>query len=182
MTTPFSHTTRSIEFDSYSLSLAGLLSAIILAILWGNWFFTAQITHYANSQKIYVTDKERLFSQFPKNSQGSVREQIIRQRMIVAEFPPAPIQNIKVGQIAHIRLDNSRHAGSIPATVEEIQHINEKDIVILRTNLDFAIPNLFKKGNGGEVQIEVGYVTPAIMVLNASGLLTETAPLSSSSR
>ncbi len=184
MATPFSHTVRSIKFDNYYFSLAGLLTAIILAIIWGNWFLTAQITYYEDSQKIYVTDKENLLRQFPQTSDAGIREQIIRQRVIVAEFPPNSVKNIKQGQIAYIQLDGQigQQTGSIIATVEDMQSIKGREIIILQANIDSTAPNPFEKGGGGKVKIEVGHITPVAMILNASGLLSKTAPLSSGSR
>ena len=184
MATPFSHTIHSINIDTHYLSLIGLSSTIILAILWGNWFLTAQITTYETSKKVYVTGKEIMPRHFSQNNNLGIREQITRQRIIVAEFSPESVKNIKEGQIAYIQLNSriGRQTGSIPATVVDIQHIKGKDIVVLQAILDSTVPNPYEKGGGGEVKIEVGYVTPATVILNASGLLTDTAPLSSSSR
>jgi len=58
----------------------------------------------------------------------------------------------------------------------------EKASVELRAEIDTTVPNPFQEGEGGEVKIEIDHVTLAVLMLRASGLLTETPPLSSSRR
>ena len=60
--------------------------------------------------------------------------------------------------------------------------MGQEETVVLRAGIDVTAPNPFKEGGGGEVKIEVEHITPAILVLRASGLLTETAPVSYSSQ
>ena len=184
MATPFSRTIRSLEIDNYYMALTGLLVAILLLIIWGHWFFTARITFYENSQTISVTDKEVLVHKFPKTGTQVIRAQIIRERLITAEFPSDSSETIKAGQSAFVRLDGKigKKTGLIPATVVNVTHGQDKETVILRASIDASAPNPFKKGKGGEVKIEVEQVTPVTLVLRASGLLTETAPISYSSQ
>ena len=186
MATPFSRTIRSIQIDTYYLSLAGLLVAIMLAILWGHWFLNAHVTSYEISQNVYVTDKEKIIGKFYQTGDGTMREQFSRQRIIVAGFPKKSFKNIQVGQIAYVMLDGKigTQISQIPATVVDVIYKDEQKqgTVVLQTDIKATAPNPFEEGGGGEVRIEVDYVTPATLVLRASGLLTETAPLSSSSR
>jgi len=186
MATPFSRTIRSLQIDNYYISLAGLLVAILLLVMWGYWFFTAKMTFYESSQSVSVTGKEFLTHQFPKMDSQVTRAQVIRERLIIAEFPSESPETIKVGQTAFVRLDGKvgKKTGTIPATVVNVIHPvgQEEETVVLRAGIDVAAPNPFKEGGGGEVKIEVEHLTPATLVLRASGLLTETAPVSYSSQ
>jgi hypothetical protein len=181
MATPFSRTTRSLHTDNYYISLIGLGAAILLAIMWSKWFFTAPITSYEVSQQVYVTGKENFVSQFPETGRG-VRVQLVRRRIIVAEFPQKAIENIHLGQLATIRLKGKigKQTGPIPATVINVKDAVglEKGKVELRANINADAPNPFKEGEALNVKIEVEHVTPVTLVLRASGLLTETPPLS----
>jgi len=176
MATPFLRTTRSLQADN-NYSLAGLVIAIILALLWFHWFITAKITSYEISQTLYVTDQENLSSQFTQGL-GANRIQTMRKRLLVAEFPPKAMASIHPGQSAWVQLD--KQTTLIPATVIKISAGPTKGMVELRAEMDATVPNPFEKGEGGEVKIEVDNVTPATLVLRASGLLTETPSLTSS--
>jgi hypothetical protein len=124
MATPFSRTIRSLQIDNYYISLAGLLVAILLLVIWGYWFFTAKIVFYESSQAVSVTGQEFLTHKFPKTDSQIIRAQVIRERLIIAEFPFEPPETIKVGQAAFIRLDGKvgKKTGPIPATVVNIIH------------------------------------------------------------
>ncbi|RKZ40011.1 MAG: hypothetical protein DRQ49_09810 [Gammaproteobacteria bacterium] len=178
MATPFSHTTRSLQNNNDFLSQAGLLVAILFAIMWGYWFLTAKITSYEVSQELYVTDKEKFFRQFSQG-EGAKRVQTIRNRLIIAQFPQTALDNIQIGQDALIRLDGDDKL-TIPATVINVRQTAGKAIVELRAEIDATLPNPFEEGKGGKVRIEVEYVTPAILVLRASGMFTKTPSLSAS--
>ncbi|MDM8562090.1 hypothetical protein QUF54_01930, partial [Candidatus Marithioploca araucensis] len=103
----------------------------------------------------------------------------IRNRLIFAQFPKKTLDKIHTGQRALIRLDRTGKQ-TIQATVINVEQ--KKASVELRAEINATVPNPFQKGEGGEVKIEVEHVTPAVLVLRASGLLTETPPLSSSQR
>jgi hypothetical protein len=75
------------------------------------------------------------------------------------------VNTLELGGIFFLKLVNP---GLLTGTVE------------LRAEIDAALSNPFKSGEGGEVKIEVKNVSPAVLVLQASGLLTETHSLSSS--
>jgi len=145
-------------------------------MMWGHWFLTAKITTYEVSQELYVTDKENFVTQFPQGA-GASRVQTIRNRLIIAQFPQKALDNIHTGQRALIRLDGPGKQ-TIQATVVKL----EKASVELQAKINATVPNPFQEGDGGEVKIEVEHVTPAVLMLRASGLLTETPPLSSSRR
>ncbi len=184
MATPFSRTIRSLQTDNYYTSLAGLLAAIVLAVLWAHWFLTAQITSYEISPDVTMTAEENLISQFPRTGMGAKKVQVIRQRIINAEFGQQALKSIHPGQAAFLRLNGKigKQTGPLPATVINVIQPTgpKKGTVVLRAEIDAAAPNPFSENEGGEVKIEVEHVTPAALVLRASGLLTETPPLSAS--
>ncbi len=178
MATPFSRTIRSLSTDNYYSSLVGLSIAILLALIWTHWFLTAPIVSYEISEQVNVTSKESLTSQFPNTAGGAKRVQVIRQRIIHAEFQNEALEKIRPGQAAFLRL--SGISRPISATVINVIYptIGSKGTVVLLASIDAAKPNPFIEGEGGKVQIDVEHITPAAFILKASGLLTETPPLS----
>src|SRR3990172_7369090 len=54
MSTPFSRSMRSLELDSFRLTLVALSVAVLLLMGWLAWFFFAEVSLYA------VTDTARL--------------------------------------------------------------------------------------------------------------------------
>jgi len=179
MATPFSRTIRSLSTDNYYISLVGLGAAILLALIWTHWFITTPIVSYEISEQVYVTSKESLTSLFPSTRGVTKKVQVIRQRIIYAEFQNEAIEKIRSGQAAFVHIfGNSR---PISATVVNVIYPtvgSSKGTVVLQASIDAAKPNPFFDGEGGKVQIEVEHITPATFVLRASGLLTETPPLS----
>lgn len=181
MAISFSRSIRSLQYDNNSISLAGLLAAILLAVIWGHWFFTATIVSYETSHEVYVTAQEDAISQFVQEG-GASRIQTTWRRIIIAKFPSAAMTRIQPEQLAWLRLDSQagKQQGPIPAEV--IQVINSPGAttgtVILRTKIKANQPHFFEQGQGGEITIEVENTTPAGLVLQASGLLVETPPLS----
>ncbi|MCP4702234.1 MAG: hypothetical protein GY862_36050 [Gammaproteobacteria bacterium] len=181
MATPFSRTIRSLETDHGHLSRLGLLIAILVAVMWSWWFFTAQLISYEVSRKIYITDKENFVSRFGASRYGR-RIQNFRRQFILAEFSPQAMENIHPGQKAFVRLAGTagKATGAIPAVVIKVKTGPKKGNIELRAEIDAAAPDPFKEGEGGEVKIEVKNITPAVLVLRASGLLTESPPVSAS--
>ncbi|RKZ88877.1 MAG: hypothetical protein DRR19_12055 [Candidatus Parabeggiatoa sp. nov. 1] len=155
MATPFSRTTRSLQADN-NYSQVGLLVAILLAMMWVHWFLTAEIMSYEVSQALYVTDKEKLRRQFSQDL-GAKRVQTIRNRLVVAEFPPKVMASIHPWQRAFVQLE--KRTTLIPATVVNVSAGPTKGTVELRAEIDAAVPNPFETGEGGEVKIEVENVT-----------------------
>lgn len=178
MATPFSRTIRSLSTDNYYSSLVGLGIAILLALIWTHWFITAPIVSYEISEQVNITSKESLTSQFTNTAGVAKRVQIIRQRIIHAEFKKEALEKIRPGQAAFLRISGISHP--ISATVINVIYptIGSKGTVILLASIDAAKPNPFIEGEGGKVQIDVEHITPAAFILKASGLLTETPPLS----
>ncbi len=181
MASPFSRTTRSVATDHFYVSLAGLIIAIILAIVWGRWFFTAKITFYETSQRITVTNDESIVTQFPQDAHGGTQRAVsIRTRRIVAEFPPETRERIQVGQPAFLLLNTSvgKQTGALTTVVDNIAVDGKTNSlrVELTATLDAERPNPFEQGASGELRVESRYVTPAVLIMQASGLFTEAPP------
>ncbi len=121
---------------------------VIIALL--AWFFFAQVTLFAQSSQLSLTDDGRLLATFPKESIGQ----------------------IKPGQAAILRLlsDPNEKSIAIPALVYSIDsQNNQTEIVLVGENIP---PELVTGDIQGEVSVEVNRVTPISLVLQAMGYRT----------
>ncbi|GEM_PF-1628477 len=183
MSTPFSRTIRSLEFESSNnyLSQIGLLITILLALLWGQWFFTAPMLSYEVSHEVSVTNEEDTIIHIPQDRVGAVRPQLFQKRTIMAKFPSKVIESIQPGQSAFLRLEGKgKSRGAIAVVVAEIMNSSDPEtgIVKLHTMIESAKSYPFTGDEQGEISIEYHRGVPAYLVLRASGLLTETPPVS----
>lgn len=183
MATPFSRTIRSLEHDrsNHYILQIGLLMTIFLALLWGHWFLTAPILAYEISHEVSVTNEEDTITRIPQDSVGAVRPQLFQRRTILAKFPAKVIESLQPGQAAFLRLKGpGKQRGAIPAEVAEIMDSSDpkKGIVKLYTMIESAQSYPFTGDEQGEIAIERHRGVPAHFVLRASGLLTETPPVS----
>ncbi len=174
MASPFSQTMQSRRVNLLYVSLAGLICAIVLAVVWGHWFVTARITEYEISRKVAVTEYEAVtYKMLPKIPGGPKYEQGIRQRVVIAVFSPQALARIRVGQQAWLRLNrmDGTQTGTISSTVIEVRRQSRKKTgqVMLRSETLADEPDPFGDDMGGEVTIAVDYVTPAALLLRASG-------------
>ncbi len=151
MSIPFSRSMRSLETDSSRSAVLGLLLVALLLIVWMAWLFLARITLYEVSATAHLVDDSRF----------------------VANFSPAVLTSIQPGQHAQLRLDDFPWAqyGIVPATVENIaDQIQDGQVQVkflLLPNPTSSIP--FQAGLTGTVEVEVDHVSPAALVLRASG-------------
>jgi hypothetical protein len=153
MSSPFSRTMRSLYADSFRPALIGLIIAIILLLVWGSWFFFAQLTFYENSQSAYLSDGE----------------------IILAEFPAKAFNRLQTGQSARLYIDGvmGKQVGQIRAIVTDvIQPSQTEQIGKVRL---FAFPDSdspvrFHEKLTGKVQIAVEQISPAQLVMRVSGL------------
>ena len=144
--TPFSRTMRSLQSNTRRPVLIVLILAIIIWIGWVAWFFLAQITLTEVSQKAYVDS----------------------QNIIVADFPLKRLKHIKRGQSAYLSLDQAGgFIDMIPITVMEINNKNGQ--VRLLAEVDLSS----EEGLRGKVEIETERLSPATLLLRASGLLAD---------
>jgi membrane fusion protein (multidrug efflux system) len=91
----------------------------------------------------------------------------------VAFFPAAAVGRIRPGQIARLRLDGFpwTQYGTLPATVADVG--NEPTSGLIRVEFTLApepdSPIIVEHGLPGSAEVEVEYVSPAILVLRAAG-------------
>jgi len=141
---------RSLNADKPVPTLIVLLSAITLLGAWMAWFLLARITIYESSQTA----------------------QVIRGGMIIAEFPPEASGHIQRGQLALLRLNGTteEYATTIPAMVTDVKPFSQKEggqvELFMLPDATSPIP---EPGQTGQVDIEVEYVSPATLVMRASG-------------
>lgn len=183
MATPFSRTLRSLELDSSNdyISQIGLLVTIFLAIFWGYWFFTAPMLAYEVSHEVSVTNEEDTITRIPQDSVGAIRPYLVQRQAILAKFPAAVIKNLRPGQTAFLRLEGTgKQRGAIPAVVVEVIDSPSTGQGTVKLYIETEDANALPLAGSerGEVSIERNRGVPAHFVLRASGLLTETPPVS----
>jgi hypothetical protein len=185
MAIPFSQTMEARRTDFFYTGTAAMMIAIFLGLLWGNWFFNSRIVTYEISQRVRITDREVVRERFLEKSGGSVYTQAFRKRLVVADFEPGSLERIEPGQAAYVHIkDRENHTVKIPASVIEVANPTngKKGQVTLETEMPENLPNPFEKGSGELVRIETGHFTPAMLTLHASGLGTDTPPVTLSPR
>jgi hypothetical protein len=140
---------RSLQVDSFRSSLVGLGVAMILLAGWLVWFFMAQVSLYELNQAAQITGQGLVIVNFPSETQG--------------RFWP--------GQTARLRLDGDLGAeiGLIPAMVMDVTNQpRQKQIQVeLATLFNAPLPD----GLTGQVEIEVERISPAVLVMRATGQL-----------
>lgn len=163
MSSPFSRTMRSLHADSFRPMLVGLIGASILIAIWCIWFFFAQVTLYEHSLVARVTKGE----------------------IIVAEFSAEALNRIQQGQPARLNIDGAmgQQVGSISAIVTDIikpstSEQKETGEVKLFSFAEASSPIRFEEELTGQVEIEVEHISPAKLVMRASGLFVDTPKIS----
>lgn len=120
------------------------ISVIIALVV---WFFFARVTLYESSNAVQLTETGRLLVTFPKEA----------------------ISRVRPGQAAILRIqeDPNQRAAAIPAIVFATDAQNgQAEILILDNDLPVDIsPGELQ----GLVSVEVAYVTPVSLVLQATG-------------
>lgn len=182
MASPFSRTVRSVAADHFVVSLTGLLLACVLAVIWGHWFFTARVAFYETSDRVRVTGDETVVSAFPANAGGGTQRAVrMRARRILAAFPVDARERIAVGQPASLTLNTpaGQQAGVVRAQVERLSVDEARQLLLVELTATVGAdrPNPFEEGADGELRIESRYVTPAELVMQASGLFTDAPPV-----
>jgi hypothetical protein len=150
---------RSLNADSFRPSLIGLILAMILLTAWLAWFFLARIGLYEVSQTMQVT----------------------ADGIVVADFSPESKDRIWPGQPALIHLDSPPEdlPGTFPALVMDVTQPSQQQ---MQTELiALAAPDkpiLLPQGLRGRVEVEVERVSPATLVVHATGQLLDTPSVS----
>jgi hypothetical protein len=156
MSISFTQSMQSLHADHGRSSLWGISVAILLLIVWLIWFFTPSVTVYANGRLIKLT----------------------RSGTLVAEVPAQESRHLRAGQTARIYPQGTTNPQqTLPATVQEVVTHSIDDQVQIILYPDGEVKRRFVEGVNGAVQVEVESISPAILLLRASGLAIETSPV-----
>ncbi len=158
MSIPFSRTMGSLSTSTYRASLVTLIIAMVFLTVWAAWFFLAQMTLYETGQLIRTT---------PVGA-------------IVAEFPLDTLKRIQRGQSAFLFPQDATGdpTGPFPSIVTDIATQKERVRVELYPRKDAAALMALPRRLTGEVKLEVGYTSPAALILHASGQFFDILPVS----
>jgi hypothetical protein len=140
-----------MHMDGFRPSIIGLVLGIIVVFSLLVWFFLAQVTLYRSSETATLSP----------------------EGMISAEFPSETIAQIQPGQSGVWRMETGQDQRpvAIPVIVYEI-HPGGNQVTFYATDTT-ALPDPIPEGLKGRVDVEVEYVTPADLVLRASGKFLE---------
>jgi len=147
MAIPFSYSVRSLEADSFSSSLVGLLITVSLFLVWSGWFFMARVTIYEVGQIVEI------------NPNGAV----------IANFPIEAQRRLKPRQKALIRFNTPQGSESmtVPAIVTNGKNENGQMEIELyafwNTTLFEPQPSL-----SGQVEVEIEHVSPFNLVTHTT--------------
>ncbi|NJN68546.1 MAG: hypothetical protein HC884_18465 [Chloroflexaceae bacterium] len=163
MATPFSNSIRSMQTDGFQGSLIGSVLAMVLLSGWLAWFFLATVTLYEESATMVVSET---------------------YTMVAADFPLETQGRIKRGQAALLHFEGAAGTttGVVPALVVEVETRPEENRV--RANLYpfwSADPTEIPPEDlVGTARVEVDHVSPAMLVLQATGQFINTAQIRTS--
>lgn len=105
---------------------------------------------------------------------------------VIADFAPKALERTRPGQTVHVYVKDrtGNRTFSIPVPVIEMARSRNKTEgqVILEAEVPADRPDPFENRVGKKVRIEAGHVTPADLIFRASGLGTDTPPVSSAPR
>ena len=148
MSLPFSRSIRSLNIDSYQASRIGMALGILIMVALLLWFFLVKVTIYEFSTDLDYKETGILTAGFPKEN----------------------LKKITAGQPAIIQIDLGPNQPDITLTgmvVETDSTQETAELVILSEEIT-QIP--LDEDISGQVQVEVEYVTPAMLVRRASGM------------
>jgi hypothetical protein len=158
MSIPFSQSMQSLHADHGRTSLWGIGLAISLLLLWGVWFFTPSLTVHTTGSLIGRT----------------------RSGDVLATFGPQASSQLRPGQAALIYPANTTSdVTTLPATILEVElgDPGEAAKVRLYPESIVDVDILFANGVSGEVTVETETISPAVLLLRATGQLVETPPV-----
>lgn len=154
MASPFSRTLRSLNADSYLVSMVSLTIALVLLLLWLAWFVFAQITLYETSNTFKIVNDETVLVYFPHSAQTQIQP----------------------GQAALLRLDVpiGAEAATIPAMVMDVEiPLTAQQIVAELYVMSQFSPIPLRDGLTGKIDIEVEHISPATLVMRATRQLMD---------
>jgi hypothetical protein len=151
----FSRSMRSLSLDSYRASQIAMILATILMLALILWFLLAKVTIYESSSSVSLTEDGR----------------------VVGVFRPESMRRIQPGQKGYLRLNTraDQPVASYPAVVVSIsQDTNEVEFFV------YPGENLqdFQPGKlDGRINVAAETITPARLVLRATGKYLDQSPL-----
>lgn len=159
MSIPFSQSLQSLHADHGRTSLWGISLAISLLGLWVGWFLIPSLTIYTTGT---LTGRTR---------SGDV----------LATFTAQESSQLLPGQAAMIYpADATSGVTALPATILAVDLGDPGEAAQVRFYPESSvdIDTLFANGVSGEVTVETETVSPAVLLLRATGQLVDTPPVS----
>ena len=146
MALSFSRSLRSLQQDSFGPTLAALIITSLLLMAWCAWFFLAKVTLYETSREFSVQ----------------------RDGSLLVNFSPEALARLRPGQAATLRLANrvAPEGQTFPALVMDTPQTNDQTSQV---ELHVFSPEPLQPGQAGQIQVEVEYVSPAVLVLRSAG-------------
>jgi hypothetical protein len=145
----FSRSLRSLKIDSFRASRVALILAIVNIIILLVWFFLGRITLYEVSADLSLSEDERL-------------EAVFSQEALARLYP---------GQSAILRFDAGpdQPLVTIPALLVDVdKNTRVAQFLIVGDDLPSNVMTGDLEGKA-EIEVEVEYVSPAALVIRASG-------------
>jgi hypothetical protein len=147
MSISFSRSMRSLQRDSFRLSVVALIIAILLLLAWTAWFFLAKVPLYEISR------------QFEVQRDGS----------LAVTFSPQALARIRPGQSAALRLAETAEDQGTQTLSALVMDTPTAGSRTNQVKLYVFSPEPLQPGLAGEVRIEVEYVSPARLVMRSAG-------------
>ncbi len=142
----FSRSTRSLNNDRFFPWWVTLGVAILLLTAWAGWFFATRVGVYETSTAL----------------------QMNRDQTLTATFPAGALARIRPGQPATVRAgqDADGQSTTLRAVVSEITRKPTEEQGQVKLHFTSAAPS--RQQPPAELQIEVGQVSPAEMLLRSA--------------
>jgi hypothetical protein len=143
----FSRSIRSLTIDSYRASRIGMILAAILLLVLILWFLLAKVSLYETSTNVTLTQDGRL----------------------LASFSPEAQARIQPGQTATIRLTGGAEGQTVllrATVIGKDPATNQVEFWAVANN---APPDILQGNPTARVDVQVESITPARLVLRASG-------------
>lgn len=147
MSLQFSRSLRTLRLDSFRLTRIGLILAILLMLGLLTWFFFAKVTIYENSTALEIQSDGR----------------------IIATFTETGIQRIEMGQAAVLRLTigaDQPTAALESAIYQVFPDSKQAELVVMPEE---PTPQMLGEKVSGRAEVEVAYLTPAQLLMQATG-------------
>ena len=149
MSAQFSRSLRSLSLDSFRATRIALFLGILNMAALLAWFFIAQVTLYESTPEVQATERGR----------------------VVARFRPEGFDRIRQGQAAVLRLSAGGNEPTVSAPAVVVRRDSQSGLVELLVFADEELLAELGKELKGSIEVEVEHVTPAALVMRASGRL-----------